>query len=92
MKTQKKVKAEATIVTEPVIYIGPTLRGIVAKGTIFKNGFSDAVNVKIAECPSFAELFVPVSQAGAALSDIKKHRGSIFAFYIQVINHFFKEE
>jgi hypothetical protein len=46
-----------------VIYCGPTIQGLgLQYGTIFRNGIFPNLYAYIEKCPSFGELFIPVTQ------------------------------
>lgn len=90
--SKKNQKSAAPAPAESVMYVGPSIRGVIATATVFNNGFPEIVNRKIEECPSLTELFVPVSEVGAALKDIQNKEGAISVFYGKVVAHFNKED
>lgn len=57
-----KTKTAPPEIKGQVVYMGPHIRSIgLGYGTIFRNGIHKHLHVAISECPSLAELFVPVA-------------------------------
>lgn len=68
MSTTKK--AAVPIEPETVIYVGPELRGVVKRYTVFNNGLPESLKEYIKDKPVFKALIVPVeklAQTNAAL-------------------------
>ena len=56
---------------ETVMYIGPTVRGVVINGTLFKDGKLPAlVEKRTEEMPVLQSLFVPVSKLAEAQREL----------------------
>ncbi len=54
-------------VKEPVIYIGPDLKNIVSRNTIFKNGIPEEITREAGSLPVIMKLFVPLKKLPEAL-------------------------
>lgn len=52
---------------EPVIYIGPDLKNIVSRNTIFKNGIPEEITKEAGRLPVVMKLFVPLKKLPEAL-------------------------
>ncbi len=52
---------------EPVIYIGPDIKNIVSKNTIFKNGIPEEITKEAGSLPVIMKLFVPLKKLPEAL-------------------------
>lgn len=52
---------------EPVIYIGPDLKNIVSRNTIFKNGIPEEITKEAGCLPVVMKLFVPLKKLPEAL-------------------------
>lgn len=52
---------------EPVIYIGPDLKNIVPRNTIFKNGIPEEITKEAGCMPAVMKLFVPLKKLPGAL-------------------------
>ena len=63
---------------EVVIYLGPTIKNVVATGTVFNNGLTKAVVEAIDKCPAVDELIVPVVKVD------ERGREALSLFLIQI--------
>lgn len=52
---------------EPVVYIGPDLKNIVSRNTIFKNGIPEEITKEAGSLPVIMKLFVPLKKLPEAL-------------------------
>ncbi len=52
---------------EPVVYIGPDLKNIVSRNTIFKNGIPEEITREAGSLPVIMKLFVPLKKLPEAL-------------------------
>lgn len=50
------------VAANTVVYIGPTIPGVVAANTTFNNGLTETVKNAIAEMPAINTLIVPVNK------------------------------
>lgn len=73
---------------EVVIYLGPTIKNVVATGTVFNNGLTQAVVEAIDKCPAVDELIVPLSEIATSHNNISNKKGSTYAFYRKVKSFF----
>ncbi len=69
-KANREPRPDSRKQTGPVIiYMGPSIRGVAAYGTVYNNGIPDALGEKIREIPVIAQLLVPVEAASQAMAD-----------------------
>ena len=55
---------------EPVIYIGPDLKNIVSRNTIFKNGIPEEITREAGSLPVIMKLFVPHEKTARSIKNI----------------------
>ncbi len=80
--TRKKIATEPL---EPVAYIGPDIKNIVFKGTVFEGGIPEALRNKISKIPALKGMLVPVSNLAAAGAEIAK-QGTMLNNLYQAVN------
>ena len=98
MSAKKEVTAPATEETAAVqkkkevhdlMYLGPSIVGVVRHSTVFKNGI---LPEKAKECinvlPMMEKLFVPIGDMPKAVKEIKKDQSVLHTIYIQVAKKF----
>ena len=72
-----------------LVYLGPTITGVVRHSTIFKNG---VLPQKLSECvtefPLMKKLLVPVSDIAAATKELNKEQSVLGTIYTQTANKF----
>ena len=51
---------------QQVIYIGPTIKGVVVENTVFSNGLPEELNKKMQEVPAMKSLLVKVEDLARA--------------------------
>jgi hypothetical protein len=60
-----KTKTAAHAIKGQVVYMGPHIRHLgLGYSAIFRDGIHESLHAAIAQCPSLAELFVPVAKVG----------------------------
>lgn len=67
------------------IYVGPTIRGVVDKNTIFSDKLPTEVEKLKKELPIFGNLFVPVISAPKAQMMIKNKNGYAYTAYQETL-------
>lgn len=67
------------------IYVGPTIRGVADKNTIFLNGIPAGAERMINELPIFGNLFIPVVDAPKAQKMIKEKKGYAYTAYRETL-------
>lgn len=72
--SQKKNSASREI----VVYLGPTIAGVVVQNTVFNNGITAALKTAIEEEPSIGNLLVPISKLPYALKEINNKNGAMY--------------
>lgn len=75
----------------PLMYIGPTIPGLVATATVFNNGIPEAFTAKAQECLSLSELLVPIEKVAEKTKEIQKGVGATSVFYQKVCAYFLKK-
>ena len=80
-----KTKIQSKV--ETVVYIGPTILGVVAKNTFFNNGLSTELTTAIKEIPVIGKLVVPISDYPKAMAQINKKEGVTYSFYQKALEH-----
>lgn len=87
MSAKKKVPAEKEQAS--LMYLGPTITGVVRHSTNFKNG---ALPQKVRECidqfPVMQKLFVPVTEMPAVIKELNKEQSALKTIYYQVAKKF----
>lgn len=67
------------------IYVGPTIRGIADKNTIFSDGIPKEAEELKKKLPIFGNLFVPVIDAPKAQKMIKEKKGYAYTAYQETL-------
>jgi len=67
---------------EPVLYVGPTIKGIAITGTVYA-GIPDAALKAKEEAPLIANLFISPAEYGKAHQQIKAEKGWAWEAYKQ---------
>ena len=76
-KVQKSVQVQTTVKEkQTVVYIGPDIKNVVKKNTIFNNGITKGLQKKIEETPLLGGLLIPVDQLSDANIQLSK-KGSV---------------
>ncbi len=57
---------------EPVVYLGPNIKGIANHLDIFSDGCDSLFGKKLKEIPLLKELCVPVTKAGDKMAELKQ--------------------
>lgn len=72
-----------------LMYLGPTITGVVRHSTVFKEGI---LPKKVKECieqlPMMEKLFVPLDGISKATKELKKEQSVLGTIYTQVANKF----
>lgn len=79
-------------ITGQVIYMGPTLSGLLPYGRIYRDGIHSELYNVIARCPSIGELFIPIAQVAAVRRElnldlarnVRGQKGRYVTFYKEV--------
>lgn len=81
-KTATRV-ATASVKTVPVtvVYIGPTIPGVVTTNTIFNNGISNELQILTGELPAIKELIVPVDKLVGARAKLRDRKSATSICY-----------
>lgn len=72
-----------------LVYLGPTITGVVRHSTIFKNGvLPQKLNECVAEFPLMKKLIVPVSDIATATKELNKEQSVLGTIYAQTAKKF----
>lgn len=80
-KAKAAEKPAAPKKPEPVIYLGPYIKGLVNPGVVFTNGLPGNLKQAVKELPEIGELCIPISQAVAARKKLSQPGSSLSIFY-----------
>lgn len=87
MSEKKKVAAKKT--QGDLMYLGPTITGVVRYSTIFKNGvFPKRVNECVEQYPAMRRLFVTAEEIPAAVKELRKEQSVLKTICSQVSKKF----
>ena len=76
-KVQKSVQAQTNVKKkQTVVYVGPDIKNVVKKNTIFNNGLTKGLQKKMDEIPLIGGLLIPVEQLADANVQLSK-KGSV---------------
>lgn len=70
-----------------LMYLGPTISGVVTHSTVFRNGvLSENVKKRIDELPMMKKLFIELDKIPEARKELYKKQSALSAIYSQVEN------
>lgn len=82
MPEKKSTKQEAPkTAKEPVIYIGPSIVGVVTKGTVYKNGLTPQMSKAVEELPALNTLLVEIGKIAQARKDLRNKASAVSICY-----------
>lgn len=94
-ETDEAVVAEAVEekaeqkVAQDLMYLGPTITGVVRHSTVFKDG---VLTAKAQDCvdkfPMMGKLFVPIGDMPEAVKEVRKDQSVLHTVYVQVANKY----
>lgn len=91
MSTKKKVSVVKPQGNSNLMYLGPTITGVVRHSTTFKDG---VLPKKVKECveqfPVMKKLFVAMEDIPKTTKELKKEQSALGTIYTQVANKFRK--
>lgn len=70
---------------QTVMYLGPTIKGVVATGTIYSNGLPKALEEEMKKQPLIKELLTPVGQIAEKQKALKDNGSAISVIYGKII-------
>ena len=89
MSTKKKAPAAKKVKQGNLMYLGPTITGVIRHSTIFKNGVLPA---RVKECveafPVMKKLFVPMAEIPNAVKELRKEQSALGTIYAQTAKKF----
>lgn len=77
-------KEKANKVPQQLIYIGPSIAGVVMTGTIFRNGIPKELKEIINQHPNVGYLIVPIEKLPQAIKEIGNQKGAMHILYEDV--------
>lgn len=84
---KSKTNENKQVRNETLVYIGPTIVGVVTQNTFFNNGLSSELENVIKEMPAISNLIVPLSKYTKASSEINKKEGAMYEFYKKALQY-----
>lgn len=73
---------------EAVMYLGPTIVGVIRHSTVFKEGIlPEKVQECIKQLPMMERLFVPIGDIPEAVKEINRNQSVLRTIYVQVTNN-----
>ncbi len=84
-KESRQEAADAGAASGPVVYIGPSIRGVVQTSTIFKNGLSVAMKQKVKEIPLLREMLIPAADLGKRRRELRVKGSAARSCYDRVM-------
>lgn len=89
MSTKKKTYTNKKENQSNLMYLGPTITGVVRHSTIFKNG---VLPKKLKDCveqlPMMKKLFVGLDEIPNAVKELEKEQSALRTIYTQVAKKF----
>ena len=79
-RTRKRVPKPAKKAEERRLYVGPTIYGVAREGSVYI-GFPAGVETARKEVPDITNLFIPITDYGKAMQQIRKGVGYISVAY-----------
>ena len=74
---------------EAVMYLGPTIVGVIRHSTVFKEGvLPEKVQECVKQLPMMEKLFVFIGDIPEAVKEINKNQSVLRTIYVQVTNNF----
>ena len=74
---------------EAVMYLGPTIVGVIRHSTVFKEGvLPEKVQECVKQLPMMEKLFVSIGDIPEAVKEINKNESVLRTIYVQVSNNF----
>ncbi len=81
----KTVAARDTAKKEAVIYIGPSIKGLVSTGTIYNNGIPNNLELEMEKQPAIKNLVVPVSELSGVRKELRVPGSALAVIYNKII-------
>lgn len=86
-KVQKSVQAQTNVKKkQTVVYVGPDIKNVVKKNTIFNNGLTKGLQKKIEQIPLLGGLIIPVEQLADANVQLSQKNSVLNTLYERVSN------
>lgn len=77
--------ADVGTASGPIVYIGPSIRGVVQTSAIFKNGLSSAMKQKVKEIPLLREMLIPAADLGKKRREMRVKGSATRSCYDRVV-------
>lgn len=85
-KTKRKEEAKrGNVQGQTVMYLGPTIKGVAATGTLYNNGLPEGMKKEMEKQPLIRELLASVGQIAEKQKAIKDKRSAISVIYGKII-------
>lgn len=70
--------------TKQIIYVGPTIPGVIKSNTIFNNGVGDRVAERIKQQPELGGLLIDINNLSDAQRQIALKKGAYYSLYSKI--------
>lgn len=91
MSSKKKAYGAERARQANLMYLGPTIIGVIRHSTIFKNGvLSEKVKECVEQFPMMKKLFIPIEELPQAVKELSKEQSALGTIYSQTAKKFIK--
>lgn len=90
--TAKVVASKKTAKSAAVIYVGPSVRRVAAKNTVYSNGLTPMLKKFCEKYPVAKTLIVPVSELAEARAQLKESTSALRICYEEIEKELKKKE
>ena len=85
-KTTRKPAVAAAPAAEPLMYVGPTIRGVAIQNRVYTE-IPEPAKAAITECPLLVNLFVQIQKYPIAERQISEGRGSLYVAFDAALSY-----
>lgn len=85
-KPVKPAAVKAAVKAEPLMYVGPTIRGMAIQNRVYTQ-IPETAKTAMADCPLLANLFVPVLRYPDVEKQLSEGKGSFYVAYNAALSY-----
>ena len=86
-KEEPKVTRQTKDESTAVIWLGPSIAGVVTTGTVYRNGLIPQMQKAVTEMPALANLLVPVARAVKVRNDLRRPQSAASICYKKALKY-----